>query len=61
MDILMQRMEMLNGKPAQGQKPAARPANDAGEPPIPGARKAPDGNYYIEDPDRQGKFLRIAA
>lgn len=30
--------------------------NDA---PIQGARKAPDGNYYVPDPNRPGKYLRV--
>lgn len=27
-------------------------------PPVPGARKAPDGNWYVPDPARPGKYLR---
>lgn len=34
--------------------------NDAGGPPLPGAKKAPDGEWYILDPTRRGKYLRIA-
>lgn len=30
------------------------------EPPVPGARKAPDGEWYILDPTRRTKYLRIA-
>jgi hypothetical protein len=30
-----------------------------GEPPIPGARKAPDGEWYILDPTRRTRYLRI--
>jgi hypothetical protein len=29
------------------------------QPPIPGARLAPDGHHYIADPNRPGKFLRV--
>lgn len=29
------------------------------QPPIQGARKAPDGNWYIEDPNNPGKYLRV--
>lgn len=39
-------------------RPAA-PATPAGGPPAPGARKAPDGNWYIPDPNRPGKYLRV--
>ena len=28
-------------------------------PPVPGARKAPDGNWYTPDPTRPGKYLRV--
>lgn len=38
------------------QKPAsAQSAN----PPMPNARKAPDGNWYVPDPSRQGKYLKV--
>lgn len=30
-------------------------------PPMPGAKKAPDGQYYIKDPQRPGKYLRVKA
>ena len=38
-------------------QPAGEPAGAA--PPIPGARQAPDGNWYLADPTRTGKYLRI--
>jgi hypothetical protein len=28
-------------------------------PPVEGARKAPDGSWYVNDPDRPGKFLKV--
>lgn len=28
-------------------------------PPVPGARQAPDGNYYVPDPARPGKYLMV--
>lgn len=28
-------------------------------PPADGAKKAPDGNWYVPDPNRQGKYLRV--
>ncbi len=43
--------------PRSGQTPVA-PARPA-PPPIPGARLAPNGNYYVPDPDRPGKYLRV--
>ncbi len=39
-----------------GGSPAAAAAS---APPIPGARQAPDGQWYVPDPTRQGKFLRV--
>ena len=26
---------------------------------MPGARKAPDGHFYVPDPKRKGKFMRV--
>ena len=33
---------------------------DSPEAPMAGARKAPDGNFYLPDPSRPGKFLQVA-
>lgn len=45
------------------QRTGARPENtivDFGLPPdAPQPRQAPDGNYYVPDPNRPGKFLRV--
>lgn len=41
------------GISAQGGSPASPAARPDG------ARQAPDGNWYIPDPNRQGKFLRV--
>lgn len=38
----------------QPQSPAAVPA-----PPVAGARQAPDGNWYLPDPKRPGKYLQV--
>jgi len=32
---------------------------DSGAPPMSGARQAPDGNWYVADPKRPGKFMRV--
>jgi hypothetical protein len=29
-------------------------------PPVPGARRAPDGEWYLTDPTRRGKYLHVA-
>lgn len=31
------------------------------EPPLPGAQRAPDGEWYINDPSRKSKYLRVTA
>lgn len=35
------------------------PGASATAPPVEGARLAPDGNWYVPDPKRQGKYLRV--
>lgn len=40
-----------------GQPAAASAA--ANQPPVPGAQQAPDGNYYVPDPNRPGKYLMV--
>lgn len=42
------------GKPAEAPKPAPAAA------PVEGARKAPDGNWYVPDPNRPGKYLKVS-
>lgn len=37
--------------------PATAPRQN--EPPVPGARRAPDGNWYVPDPNRPGKYLQV--
>ena len=44
--------------PATGPGPQDDPQNSA---PVPGARQAPDGQWYIQDPSRPGKYLRLKA
>jgi hypothetical protein len=34
-------------------------AAPADAPPVEGAKKAPDGNWYVPDPKRPGKYLRV--
>jgi hypothetical protein len=47
----------------QGGAPqtAAAPVQGGGQggPPMQGARQAPDGNWYVEDPNRPGKYLQV--
>jgi len=38
-------------------KPALQPDEP---PPIPGAQKAPDGEWYLADPTRRGRYLHVA-
>jgi hypothetical protein len=41
--------------PPQGQQAQPQQA----QPPVPGARQAPDGNFYVPDPYRPGKYLKV--
>jgi hypothetical protein len=56
-------------KPKAGTASAPEAALDDGEddeapaaaaPPTQGARQAPDGNWYVPDPKRPGKYLRVS-
>ncbi|MCP4116458.1 MAG: hypothetical protein GY737_13820 [Desulfobacteraceae bacterium] len=44
-----------------GAKALSGPTNpvDPDKPPANGARKAPDGNWYISDPKRPGKYIKV--
>lgn len=42
-----------------GASNGATGANGREEPPMPGARKAGDGMWYLDDPDRPGKYLQV--
>jgi hypothetical protein len=33
--------------------------NEGEEPPVEGAKRAPDGQWYVDDPNRPGKFLQV--
>lgn len=46
------------GTPAQ-TAPITTPTPNAEKPPVPGANKAPDGNWYVPDPNRPGKYLKV--
>jgi hypothetical protein len=35
------------------------PPDQGEQPPVPGARKAPDGQWYVNDPTRPGGYLRV--
>ena len=39
--------------------PEEKHSSAGNAPPVEGARKAPDGNWYVNDPDRPGKFLKV--
>lgn len=64
---LMPLMEgMMNGTTGEGgsqqlQLPEGDGASGTGvgTPPVPGAQQAPDGEWYLTDPTRRGKYLRV--
>jgi len=46
---------------APGATPEPEENGEDEEPaPVPGARKAPDGEWYLQDPTREGKYLRVS-
>lgn len=45
--------------PDAGIPGAAGGGGAPAQPPVQGARKAPDGNWYVSDPQRPGKYLRV--
>jgi chaperonin GroES len=49
----------LGGPDAGGGEGAQAQGEE--EAPLDGARKAPDGNWYVPDPERQGKWLQVQA
>ena len=48
----------ISATPAGGGAHAL-PAPTSEQPPSPGARKAPDGKWYVPDPSRPGKYLEV--
>ena len=46
------------GDPVKSEAPGKQ-SSASEAPPVEGARKAPDGNWYVEDPHRQGKYLQV--
>jgi hypothetical protein len=55
-DQLTEKVEALHQQlNQQGASQQQSPQN----PPIPGARQAPDGKWYVPDPHRKGKYLLV--
>jgi hypothetical protein len=50
-DEVQRFQRIIDGKEKQQRSAAA--------PPMPGARQAPDGNFYVPDPNRPGKYLKV--
>lgn len=57
--IVAANSEEIGGSTLGGEQQQADVA-PAAPPPLPGAKQAPDGQWYILDPTRQNKYLRIA-
>jgi hypothetical protein len=49
--------DWLNAYPVKNGGSEKRSSLDT--PPVSGARKAPDGNWYLPDPKRRGKYLQV--
>lgn len=59
--ILEANLKALNEESgAEPDADAEAKSSAASAAPMPGAQKAPDGEWYILDPTRKGKYLRIA-
>lgn len=69
--ILQANAEDINSAAEESQEAGASSSSSAsGEPsgsalsavaaPLPGAQRAPDGEWYLADPTRRGKYLRVA-
>jgi hypothetical protein len=55
-------MGMDDGMPPEMMDLAGMaPEEDDTDAPIPGARRAPDGQWYVDDANRPGKFMRVSA
>lgn len=52
--------EEAGGEPGatEGESTSRGSSSETGAP-MPGARKAPDGEWYLQDPSRKGKYLRV--
>lgn len=48
--------DLQGGQMPQSGQPQGQPSQKA---PVPGARQAQDGNWYVPDPSRPGKYLRV--
>jgi hypothetical protein len=50
----------ITGKPVQSSAPYIGGSSPQAEkPPVEGAKKAPDGKWYVPDPNRPGKYLEV--
>ena len=54
---IMADVKVNDGAPGDREGAPAAPPEP---PPIQGARKAPDGEWYLSDPTRKGKYLKVA-
>jgi hypothetical protein len=58
--VLQQRQTQPMPAPQQPQTPIQQPAPQSQQsPPIAGAKKAGDGNWYVPDTNRPGKYLKV--
>lgn len=63
MELNQSRIRDLRGgdyfKPGGGMSPAKQTTDSPARAMPAGARQAPDGNYYVPDPNRPGKYLQV--
>lgn len=59
-DIAIKAMKRNAGPVYEQSQSAAAPTqSNVAQPPVPGAAQAPDGNWYVADPQRPGKYLKV--
>lgn len=58
--IIEANMKGIRGEGQSDNEDETTRGSATDQPPMPGAAKAPDGEWYIQDPTRKSKYLRIA-
>lgn len=56
-EVMKTRISEIPDANAQGVQ---NQSGGADLPPVPGAKRAPDGQWYLTDPTREGRYLRVA-
>jgi hypothetical protein len=57
--VIGQVRKRLGIKELKGKAASQEQLSENGQPPVAGAQKAADGNWYVENPPRSGKWFRV--